>query len=54
MKETEYRAEIIANQSVQEEITEAIEQTDDNLYYTFIPAVQGKGRQRNESSDQET
>jgi len=52
MKETEYRAEIIANQSVQEEITEAIEQTDDNLYYTFIPAVQGKGRQRKRLGDE--
>ena len=37
MNEELFRVEIIANQSVQEEITEALEELDEHLYYTFIP-----------------
>ncbi len=52
MSEELYRIEIIANQSVEEEITEALEEADENLYYTFIPSVQGKGRQQKRLGDE--
>ena len=37
------RAEIISNQSVQEDIIELLEQTIPNVEYTIIPTVYGKG-----------
>ncbi|MFH2113930.1 MAG: PG0541 family transporter-associated protein [Spirochaetota bacterium] len=47
-----FRAEIIANQSVQEELAEAIEGTTGSMFYTYIPAVQGKGRQQKRFGDE--
>lgn len=41
--ETNYRIEIIANQSVQEDITELLEQEIPEIQYTVIPTVQGRG-----------
>lgn len=38
-----YRAEIIANQSVQEDITELLEEHIPGILYTTIPLVTGKG-----------
>ncbi len=42
-EETNYRIEIIANQSVQEDITELLEQELPEIQYTVIPTVQGRG-----------
>lgn len=39
-----YRIEIIANQSVQEDITELLEQEIPEIEYTVIPTVHGRGR----------
>jgi hypothetical protein len=39
-----YRAEIVANQSVQDVITELLEEKIENIEYTVIPGVMGKGR----------
>jgi hypothetical protein len=39
-----YRAEIIANQSVQEDITELLEQTVPDILYTIVPLVHGRGK----------
>ena len=38
-----YRAEIISNQSVQDDITERLEKEISGLQYTVIPEVHGKG-----------
>ena len=38
-----YRAEIIANQSVQEDIVEALEEYIPDILYTIIPLVHGLG-----------
>ncbi len=38
-----YRAEIIANRSVQEEIIGALESAIPEIFYTVIPDVQGRG-----------
>lgn len=38
-----YRIEIISNQSVQEDITELLEQEIPDIEYTVIPTVHGKG-----------
>ena len=38
-----YRIEIISNQSVQEDITELLEQEISEIEYTVIPVVHGKG-----------
>ena len=38
-----YRAEIIANQSVQDDIIEALEQYVPNILYTIVPLVNGRG-----------
>lgn len=46
-----FRVEIIANQSVQEELAEAIEGSE-SMFYTYIPAVQGKGRQQKRFGDE--
>ncbi len=42
-EETNYRIEIIANQSVQEDITELLEEEIPKIQYTVIPTVQGRG-----------
>lgn len=41
--EAQYRAEIISNQSVQEDITELLEQEIPEIQYTVFPDVQGRG-----------
>ena len=38
-----YRAEIIANQSVQDDIIEVLEEYIPNILYTIIPLVNGRG-----------
>lgn len=38
-----YRAEIVSNQSVQEDITELLEQEIPSIQYTVIPEVHGSG-----------
>lgn len=41
--EKKYRAEIISNQSVQDEIVELLEQEIEGVQYTIIPDAQGRG-----------
>lgn len=38
-----YRAEIISNQSVQDDITESLEKEIPGIQYTLIPEVHGRG-----------
>ncbi len=38
-----YRAEIVSNQSVQEDITELLEQEIPLIQYTVIPEIHGRG-----------
>ncbi len=38
-----YRAEIVSNQSVQDDITERLEKEIPDIQYTVIPEVHGKG-----------
>ena len=38
-----YRAEIISNQSVQEDITECLEKELPSIQYTVIPEIHGRG-----------
>ena len=38
-----YRIEIIANKSVEDDITEALEQYVEGILYTVIPMVYGRG-----------
>jgi hypothetical protein len=40
-----YRAEIIANRSVQDELIDSLEKGLEGFLYTLIPEVQGKGYQ---------
>jgi hypothetical protein len=40
------RMEIMANRSVEEELTGALEAGIDNFYYTLLPVVHGKGKGR--------
>ena len=40
------RIEIIANRSVQDDITEGLEGTIKDFYYTVLPVVHGNGRQQ--------
>ncbi len=46
-----YRVEIISNQSVQEDITELLEQEIPSIQYTLIPEVQGRGIRTKKSGD---
>ena len=46
-----YRVEIISNQSVQEDITERLEQEIPSVQYTLIPEVQGRGIRTKKSGD---
>lgn len=39
-----YRAEIIANQSVQDDIVEILEEYIPEILYTIIPLVNGRGK----------
>ncbi|MCR5495928.1 MAG: hypothetical protein K6F15_09855 [Treponema sp.] len=39
-----YRIEIIANQSVEDDITELLEEEIPEIEYTLIPTVHGRGR----------
>lgn len=39
-----YRVEIIANQSVQDDIIESLEENIPNFLYTTIPLVTGRGK----------
>lgn len=39
-----YRIEIISNQSVQEDITELLEQEIPEIEYTVVPTVHGRGK----------
>ncbi len=39
-----YRAEIIANQSVQDEIIQLLEEHIEDILYTIIPLVNGRGK----------
>ena len=38
-----YRAEIISNQSVQEDITELLEKEIPSIQYTVVPEIHGRG-----------
>ena len=40
------RIEIIANRSVQDDITQKLEGAIEDFFYTVIPLVHGRGRQR--------
>ncbi len=40
---TDYRIEIISNQSVEDDITELIEEAIPEIQYTVMPVVHGKG-----------
>ena len=46
-----YRAEIISNQSVQEDITERLEKEIPSIQDTLIPEVQGRGIRTKKSGD---
>lgn len=46
-----FRIEIISNQSVQDEITELLEQEIPEIEYTLIPTVQGRGRSSKKLGD---
>lgn len=39
-----YRAEIIANQSVQDDIVEVLEDTINGILYSIVPVVYGRGK----------
>ena len=39
-----YRVEIIANQSVQDDIIETLEENIPDFLYTLIPLVHGRGK----------
>ena len=47
MNSKKYRIEIISNQSVQDDITELLEQEIPEIEYTVIPVVHGDGAQKN-------
>lgn len=40
------RIEVIANRSVQEELIEALERALPDFFYTLVPVVHGRGRQK--------
>ena len=46
-----YRTEIISNQSVQEDITELLEEEIPSVQYTLIPEVLGRGIRTKKSGD---
>ncbi len=46
-----YRAEIISNQSVQEDITERLEEVIPSIEYTVIPEIHGRGMRTKKLGD---
>ena len=46
-----YRAEIISNQSVQEDITERLEEAIPSIEYTVIPEIHGRGMRTKKLGD---
>ena len=46
-----YRAEIISNQSVQEDITELLEKKIPSIQYTVIPEIHGRGMRTKKLGD---
>jgi hypothetical protein len=40
------RVEIIANRSVKDDIVDGLESAVENFFYTLVPVVHGRGRQR--------
>ena len=46
-----YRAEIISNQSVQEDIVELLEKTIPSIQYTLLPEVHGRGAKTKKLGD---
>lgn len=46
-----YRAEIISNQSVQDDIVELLEQEIPDIQYTILPEVYGKGTTTKKTGD---
>ncbi len=46
-----YRAEIISNQSVQEDITELLEKEIPSIQYTVIPEIHGRGMRTKKLGD---
>ena len=46
-----YRAEIISNQSVQEDITELLEKEIPSIQYTVIPEIHGRGQRTKKLGD---
>lgn len=46
-----YRAEIISNQSVQDNVVELLEQEIDGIQYTIIPDAQGRGTKSKKLGD---
>ena len=46
-----YRAEIISNQSVQEDIIERLEQALPSIEYTVIPEIHGRGQRTKKLGD---
>ncbi len=46
-----YRAEIISNQSVQEDIVELLEQELPSIQYTLIPEIHGRGSRTKKLGD---
>ena len=46
-----YRAEIISNQSVQDDISERLEKEIPDIQYTVIPEVHGKGQRTKKLGD---
>ncbi len=46
-----YRAEIISNQSVQEDVTELLEKEIPSIQYTVIPEIHGRGMRTKKLGD---
>lgn len=46
-----YRAEIISNQSVQEDISELLEKEIPSIQYTVIPEIHGRGERTKKLGD---
>ena len=46
-----YRAEIISNQSVQEDIVERLEKALSSIEYTVIPEIHGRGQRTKKLGD---
>ena len=51
MADKRYKAEIISNQSVEDDIIEQLEQEIPGLEYTVLPEVQGRGKNTKKLGD---